>query len=210
MRRAGRLLASRLQAKQEAQKAKLSHRLWSVLRGDRVEVLAGKAAGTITTVKRVLRRENRVQLHGANLVKRHVPRRLTGENAGRILTLEAPIHASNVRPVDPATDRGTRTRNAFTPSAERVRIAARTGTVIPRPEELAKRQTQRPAPGGRHDTPSPEVHRTTFDASSGGDIPWQIPEWPGTGKDPSFRRKRQTERYLRPHERQRERRGRRS
>lgn len=196
MRSAAALMARGMR-KAAREKEALKRCSWDVLRGDTVEVLAGKERGVHAKVKRVFRSDNRVQLHNTNLVKRHVPKRVTGESTGRILTLESPMHASNVRPVDPSSNRGTRIRSYFSPSGARVRVSTRSGSAIARPAELAQRQTHRAPPGGRLDTPSHEVHKRTLQddivAAAGGDIPSTIPEWPGAGKDPAYRRKRTME-----------------
>jgi large subunit ribosomal protein L24 len=57
----------------------------------------------------IFHEENRVIVEGLNLVKRHTrPGPLNQE--GGILEKEAPLHASNVMPVDPQTGKPTRVK----------------------------------------------------------------------------------------------------
>lgn len=93
---------------------------WKILRGDKVMVVAGKDKGQVGTIARVLRAQNRVVVEGLNLarlltqsrsfliwleqVKKHIKR--TKEQEGGIVTIEAPLHVSNVAVVDPVTGCG--------------------------------------------------------------------------------------------------------
>jgi large subunit ribosomal protein L24 len=85
-----------------------THKL-HVRRGDRVRVIRGNFAGKEGIVLRVMPAENRVIVEGLNLRKRHM--RPSQENPeGGIVSFEAPIHASNVMRIDPATGEPTRKR----------------------------------------------------------------------------------------------------
>jgi ribosomal protein L24 len=90
-----------------------------------VKITAGKDKGQTGTIARVLRDQNRVIVEGLNLVrsirqrlparllmlalaprkrlqvKKHIKR--TKEQDGGIVTIEAPLHVSNVQVVDPVT-----------------------------------------------------------------------------------------------------------
>lgn len=91
-------------------KRDISTHKMNVRRGDRVKVIRGNFANTEGTVLRVLPQENRIVVEGVNLRKRHM--RPTQENPeGGIVSFEAPIHASNVMRIDPATGEPTRKRN---------------------------------------------------------------------------------------------------
>ena len=79
---------------------------WRIYRGDQVRVVAGKDKGQVGTVSKVYRKENRLLVEGLNLVKKHVKR--SGDNPGGIITMEAPIHVSNVMVIDPEDERPTR------------------------------------------------------------------------------------------------------
>jgi large subunit ribosomal protein L24 len=80
-----------------------------VRKDDIVEVIAGDHRGARGKVLRVLPDKQRVVVEGVNMVYRHVRRSRQNPQGGRIQK-EAPIHLSNVMPVNPKTDRGTRVR----------------------------------------------------------------------------------------------------
>jgi large subunit ribosomal protein L24 len=75
----------------------------------------------------VLRSQSRVRVQGVNLVKRH--RRATQTDAGGIITMEAPLHISNVAHVDPES--GTATRIGFEEKdGKKIRVARRSGKAL--------------------------------------------------------------------------------
>ena len=70
----------------------------------------------------VLRSVSRVRVQGINMVKRH--RRATQNDAGGIISMEAPLHISNVAHVDPES--GVATRVGFeVKNGVKVRVAKR-------------------------------------------------------------------------------------
>lgn len=96
--------------------------------GDLVKVVAGKDKGKEGRITRILAEEDRVVVEGVNMVtksQRPTPRNQQG---GRI-TREAPIHASNVMPVDPETGKPTRVRIGKDSEGKKARIA-KSGAVI--------------------------------------------------------------------------------
>ena len=74
--------------------------------GDKVIVIAGSNKGKEGTIKKVLKKENRVIIEGVNLVKKH--QKANGQESGGILEIEAPINRSNVMIIDPKTKKPTR------------------------------------------------------------------------------------------------------
>lgn len=72
-----------------------------VKKGDAVIVLAGKEKGKKATVLRALPSQNKVILEGLNMVKKHTRPKKQGEKGG-IVSIPAPIHASNVKLADKA------------------------------------------------------------------------------------------------------------
>lgn len=74
---------------------------WKLRTGDSVVVNHGRDSGKTGTIKAVVRAKNRVIVEGINLVRKHV--RPTEGQAGGIISIEAPIHVSNVNVVDPST-----------------------------------------------------------------------------------------------------------
>ena len=102
-----------------------------VRRGDRVRVIRGNHAGAEGTVLQVLPKDNRVVVEGVNERKRHA--RPTNTNPeGGIISFFAPIHASNVMLIDPATGEPTRVRTRVDDDGTKERISARSGNAIPR------------------------------------------------------------------------------
>ncbi|MBN1342217.1 MAG: 50S ribosomal protein L24 [Phycisphaerae bacterium] len=80
-----------------------------VRKGDLVEVISGDHKGQQGRVLRILPKKNMIVVEGANMVFRHVRPSRRNPQGGR-LQKEAPIHISNVLPVDPKTGRGSRVR----------------------------------------------------------------------------------------------------
>ena len=92
--------------------------------GDKVIVIAGSNKGKEGTIKKVLKKDNRVIIEGINLVKKH--QKGNGQESGGILEIEAPIHASNVMIIDPKTKKPTRISKKVDKD-KKVRIAIKSG-----------------------------------------------------------------------------------
>ena len=98
-----------------------------VKKGDQVVVITGRDKGKKGEVLEVLRSKSRVRVQGVNLVKRH--RRATQNDAGGIISKEAPLHISNVAHIDPES--GAATRAGFeVKNGEKVRVAKRSGKAL--------------------------------------------------------------------------------
>lgn len=96
-----------------------------VKRGDKVKVLAGKDRGKEGTILEVFPKKERVIVEGVNMVKIHA--KPSQENPqGGILNVEAPIHVSNVLPIDPKTGEPTRVGYEIR-DGKKVRIAKKSG-----------------------------------------------------------------------------------
>ena len=67
--------------------------------GDQVKILAGKDRNKEGKIIKTLKNENKVVVEGINIIKKHVKPRYTNES-GSIVTMEAPIHVSNVKKVE--------------------------------------------------------------------------------------------------------------
>src|SRR3712207_2338349 len=94
--------------------------------GDMVVVIAGADKGKTGKVLRVLTDKDRVVVEGVNRVWKHVRPSQRNPQGGRIQK-DAPIHLSNVMPLDPTTSKGTRVRFEDR-DGQRRRIAASSGT----------------------------------------------------------------------------------
>ena len=100
---------------------------FKIKKGDQVVVITGRDKGKKGEVLEVLRTESRVRVQGVNIVKRH--RRATQNDAGGIISMEAPLHISNVAHVDPES--GAPTRVGFeVKDGEKVRVAKRSGKAL--------------------------------------------------------------------------------
>jgi large subunit ribosomal protein L24 len=98
-----------------------------IRKGDTVVVITGKEKGKRGKVLRVLTKSNRVVVERVMMVKRHT--KPSQQNAqGGIIEKEGSIHLSNVMPVDPGSDKGTRVR-VKNDNGTRRRIG-KSGTVI--------------------------------------------------------------------------------
>jgi large subunit ribosomal protein L24 len=97
--------------------------------GDEVRVVTGKHKGSEGKVLRVFPDDNRVIVENVNVIKR--AQRPTQENPrGGFREQEAPIHASNVRLLDPQTGELTRIGHKLLETGERVRISSKTGAQL--------------------------------------------------------------------------------
>ena len=94
--------------------------------GDVVVVVAGADKGRTGRVLRVLTDKDRVVVEGVNRVWKHVRPSQRNPQGGRIQK-DAPIHLSNVMPLDPASGKGTRVRYEERDGVKH-RIAVRGGT----------------------------------------------------------------------------------
>jgi len=97
-------------------------------KGDQVVVLSGRSKGVRGELLRVLPKQNRANVQGANMVKRH--QRPTQTAAGGIIEKEATIDLSNVSHIDPKDDKPTRVGFKFLDDGRKVRFAKRSGEVI--------------------------------------------------------------------------------
>ena len=90
--------------------------------GDEVVVIAGSDKGKKGKIIKTLRAENKVIVEGVHIVKKH--QKPTGNDAGGIIEVEAPIHASNVMIIDPKTKKRTRIGHTTDKKTEKkIRIA---------------------------------------------------------------------------------------
>ncbi|MBI3978767.1 MAG: 50S ribosomal protein L24 [Chloroflexi bacterium] len=100
-----------------------------IRKDDTVQVIAGKSKGKTGKVHRVIPKESRVIVEGANIVKRHVRPRPGIRQAG-IVEMEAPIHLSNVMLVCSRCDRPTRVGFRYLEDGTKVRYCKRCQEVI--------------------------------------------------------------------------------
>lgn len=63
--------------------------------GDTVKIISGKYKGQIGEITKILYKKNQVIIKNLNLKTKHI-RPNKKEDSGKIITIEAPIHSSNV------------------------------------------------------------------------------------------------------------------
>src|SRR4051812_13878268 len=94
--------------------------------GDTVMVTTGADKGKTGRVLRILTSKDRVVVEGINRVWKHVKPSQRNPQGGRIQK-DAPIHLSNVMPLDPKTNKGTRVKFEMKDGVKH-RIAIGSGT----------------------------------------------------------------------------------
>lgn len=96
-----------------------------VKKGDKVKVISGKDKGQVGTILEAYPKKERVLVEGVNMMKKHS--KPSNDNPqGGIVTKEAPIHVSNVMPLDPKTGEPTRVGYKVE-DGKKVRIAKKSG-----------------------------------------------------------------------------------
>lgn len=97
-------------------------------KGDQVEIITGKDSGKRGAVLHIFRETQKVVVHGANIITRHIKARRDGEKGQRVAK-EAPVHISNVMLVCPHTNQPTRVGYKME-GQEKVRVSKQSGKVI--------------------------------------------------------------------------------
>jgi large subunit ribosomal protein L24 len=99
-----------------------------VKKGDKVMVISGKDKGKTGVILSSFPKKDRVLVEGVNIVKKHSkPSQMNPQ--GGIISQEAPIHVSNVMPLDPKTGEPTRVGIQVV-DGKRVRVAKKSGEVL--------------------------------------------------------------------------------
>eukprot|EP00656_Telonema_subtile_P056076 TRINITY_DN8876_c0_g1_i2.p1 TRINITY_DN8876_c0_g1~~TRINITY_DN8876_c0_g1_i2.p1 ORF type:complete len:176 (-),score=24.72 TRINITY_DN8876_c0_g1_i2:135-662(-) len=135
---------------------------WRIVRGDQVEVTEGKFKGRQGTVIKSLRKTNQLVIDGVNEYTRLT--KVSPDAKPVEMTFSAPLHYSNVQLVDPSTGKPTKVGIAIDAEGNKVRVARKTGAIIPRPDILTKRHT--PKPVGEYDTPREVANEVTYDEAT--------------------------------------------
>lgn len=137
---------------------------WSILRGDKVQVIGSHPErGKQGIVKVVLREKDRVIVEGVNLGARQIKGDKDRGIQGRVIQMERSMHSSNVNLVDPVTGKPTRTRKKTLETGEKVRISVKSGAIIPRPDILTMRRRPINSVVTESCTPEDDVWMITYD-----------------------------------------------
>ena len=94
--------------------------------GEQVIVITGADKGKVGRVLRIIPDRQRVVVEGINRVWKHVRPSQRHPQGGRIQK-DAPIHISNVMPLDPTTGKGTRVKFEVR-DGKKHRVAIKSGT----------------------------------------------------------------------------------
>jgi large subunit ribosomal protein L24 len=100
-----------------------------IRKGDTVLVITGADKGRRGEVLQVFPKDERAVVQGIRIAKRHVKPRGMGQPGG-IVEQEATIHLSNLRLIDPVSDKPTRVGYRVLDDGRKVRVAKATGQVI--------------------------------------------------------------------------------
>jgi large subunit ribosomal protein L24 len=102
-----------------------------ITKGDTVQIMRGKDKGKQGKVLRVLLKDGRAVVEGANLVKKHV-RATRPEDQSGIIEKAAPIALSNLMLLDPKSGKPTRLRARIDADGTKERVSVKSGDVISR------------------------------------------------------------------------------
>ncbi len=95
--------------------------------GDKVVVIAGANKGKEGKITKVL--DTQVVVEGVNVAKKHLkPKNNNG--TGEIVSVERPIHRSNVMLVDPKTKKPTKVKMDFDKNGKKIRISKKSNEKI--------------------------------------------------------------------------------
>lgn len=134
---------------------------WRIVRGDKVMVNRGHDKGRTGVIKKVDRKFNRVIVDGLNMYTKYTMK--SPENPSRPISVEAPLHISNVNLVCPETNEPTKVSVKFLEDGTKVRVARVSGAIIPKPVHVRK-TVRRTACA--QDTIAAEVVKKTFNGLS--------------------------------------------
>lgn len=114
----------------------------NVKKNDTVVVLTGKYNGKQGKVIATSPKNNTVVVEGVNMVKKHEKARRANETS-QIVTVEAPIDASNVMVVCDACGKATRVKHSVV-AGKNVRVCAKCGAVLDKAFAKAQKEEVKP------------------------------------------------------------------
>ncbi len=100
-----------------------------IRKGDQVLVISGAQKGRRGEVLRVVPKDERAVVQGVNLVSKHTKPKGMGQPGG-IVQVEAPIHLSNLKLVDPKTGKPTKVGFRVLEDGRKVRVAKANGNLV--------------------------------------------------------------------------------
>jgi large subunit ribosomal protein L24 len=100
-----------------------------IKKGDQVMVITGESKGQKGRVLEVNREKERILVEGINMVSKHTKPNAKSPQGG-ILKKEAPVHASNLMVIDPASGKPTRVGRKLSDKDKLVRYSKKSGEEI--------------------------------------------------------------------------------
>ena len=100
-----------------------------IRKGDQVLVISGAQKGRRGEVLRVVPKDERAVVQGVNMMSRHTKPKGVGQPGG-IVQIEAPIHLSNLKLVDPKTGTPTKVGFRILDDGRKVRVAKANGNLV--------------------------------------------------------------------------------
>ena len=114
---------------------------WDIVRGDKVQVIGDHPeAGKQGKVLQVLRKQHRLVIENVNMGTKQIKGNPERGIKGRTAQVERSVPYSNANLVDPVTNKPTRIHKTILEDGTKVRIAKKSGAVIPRPDILRFRK----------------------------------------------------------------------
>jgi large subunit ribosomal protein L24 len=115
---------------------------WNIVRGDTVQIISKTHPeyGKRGIISHVDRKRDRVIVSGVNLAPYHQKPIQNAGLPGRTIVKERSIHYSNVNLIDPVMNVPTRVTRRYLEDGTKVRVAKKSGAIIPRPEILNVRK----------------------------------------------------------------------
>jgi large subunit ribosomal protein L24 len=99
-------------------------------KGDQVRLLAGKDKGKEGKILRVVPAKGRIVVEGLNIAKKATRPNPKSQSQGGVVTMPAPLHASNAKLVCPRCNKPTRVTRAATKEGRRSRKCKKCGELI--------------------------------------------------------------------------------
>lgn len=138
-------------------------RKWNIVRGDKVQVIGNHPEkGKQGIVEKILRDRDRVIVQGVNLGPMRVKGNPDRGIPGRTESVPKAIHYSHVNLVDPVTNTPTRISKKILEDGSKVRVAKKSGAIIPRPDILTVRKRARSSIVTESDTLDEDVWEVTY------------------------------------------------
>lgn len=108
--------------------------IWTMFRGDKVEILVGKDKGKQGIINYVVKERNWVCVEGLNCKYKYIGG--TKDFPGIMTKDEQPLLVtSEVALVDPSDEKPTKVKWRYTEDGKKVRVSIRTGYIIPVPQK---------------------------------------------------------------------------